>query len=350
MFNNIYKNKRVLIFGNTGFVGSNMCQFLLECGAEIYGFSNIKYYMHFDLLNIIYYIVQIYSEIEYYENVKKYIEEIKPDIIINLAAQALVKESYKNPKQTYETNILGTLNILEALRELNIKTVFLNITTDKVYLNKEQEKGYIESDEINGYDPYSNSKSCVEFITESYRNCFFNLNEYGKTHNTLIATLRSGNILGFGDMCENRLIPDIMKSYHNKEKLIIRYPNAIRPWIFVMDTIMGYLKVGEKLLEGKKEFSGAWNFSSDYSDMITVVELLNKIKKYIDIDFEVKEEKQEKETNILKLDSTKARTMLNWKPKYNIDQTLEETIMWYKEYYKNNKIITINQIKEYMEI
>jgi len=338
---NIYKNKNILIFGNTGFVGVNLVKFLLKicdnnCVITGYSDKNFDYYKSLNLINI----KQIYDKVENYNKVKQTIDYYAPDIVINLAAQSLVKISYQNPKETYETNILGTLNILEAIR-LNKKVkVFLNVTTDKVYKNKEQSIGYIETDELNGYDPYSNSKSCVELITESYKNSVLNQT------NTLVATLRSGNIIGMGDFGEYRLIPDIIRSWENKKVLQIRNPHAVRPWVFVLDTIMGYLKVGEKLLEGNKNFEGAWNFSSNYSDMITVENLVKQVQNIIDIKYEVKSE-IELETNYLTLDSTKARKMLNWKPLYNIDRTVSETMRWYKEYITNNKIITEQQIEDY---
>jgi CDP-glucose 4,6-dehydratase len=337
----IYNGKTVLIFGNTGFVGTNLVLFLNRiCNCNIIGYSNSDFFEYFNRISN-YCSNQYYDDITDFNKVKYAIDFNHPDIVINLAAQAIVKTSYQNPKKTYETNILGTLNILEAIKQNGKVKAFVNITTDKVYKNKEQKEGYIETDELNGYDPYSNSKSCVELITESYRNCFFKDNE------TLIATLRSGNIIGMGDFGNHRLIPDIIRSWRKNEIIQIRYPNAVRPWIFILDTIMGYLKVGEKLLEGNKSFGDAWNFSSNYSDMITVENLVKQIQNIIDINYRIQPE-TEKETNYLALDSTKARKILNWKPLYNIDKTVEETMRWYKEYITNNKIITDQQIDEYV--
>ena len=351
MLNNIYKNKTIFISGNTGFVGSNMTLFLLKLGARIIGYSD-KTYPHFNELtglNLLP-ITQYYGKVEDFDKLKKAVDENSVDMIIHLGSQPLVKESYKNPRQTYETNMLGILNLLEILRLKNSNIPLLNITTDKCYKNVEQIWGYKETDELNGYDPYSNSKSISELITEGYRNSFFNLDGYGKTHNTLIATGRAGNIIGMGDFGEYRLVPDIIKAWDKKETVDIRYPNAVRPWTFVLDIINGYLMLGAKLLEGKKEFAEAWNFSSELQDQVTVEEIIKKINKYIPVDYKIDESNRDKETTTLRLDYTKAKLKLKWSPWLDIDENIEWTVEWYKRYYEDGKIITEDLIDDYFRI
>jgi len=350
IFNDIYNKRTILLTGNTGFVGSNMTLFLLKLGARVIGYSD-KTYPHFDELASSGQlpITQYYGNVEDFDCLRKAINENSIDLIIHLGAQPIVKRSYIDPMGTYRTNVLGILNILEILRLKNSKIPLLNVTTDKVYKNVEQIWGYKETDELNGYDPYSNSKSISQLITSSYRNSFFNLDDYGKTHNTLIATAMAGNIIGMGDFGECRLIPDIINSWKNKETVEIRYPNAIRPWTFVLDIVRGYLMLGAKLMEGDKDFAEAWNFSSELEDQITVENVIRKINEHIEVDYTVDESNRDKETTILRLDSTKAKTILKWKPLLNIDDSIYWTVEWYRNYIENDRVTTEDDIEIYFQ-
>jgi CDP-glucose 4,6-dehydratase len=341
---NEYKNKTVLITGNTGFVGSNLCLFLQKLGANIIGYSH-KTYLHYDQLALD--MVQYIGDIRDFKLLKNVINNHKIDLVVHLAAQPLVKTSYLFPRLTYDVNVNGTLNLLEILKQTKKVPACINVTTDKVYKNKEQMWGYKEDDELGGYDPYSSSKSVSELFTETYRNCFFSLNDYKDTHNTLIATARAGNILGMGDFGEYRLIPDVMKAWSKDEVLSIRSPYAIRPWSYVLDIIRGYLMLGSKLMEGEYEFAEAWNFSSNLENMITVKEVLMELyrsedRKYIIDDYE------DVETNVLRLDSTKAKLRLGWEPQYGIHDTLYIVRRWYKEFYETGEILTEKFIDNYL--
>ncbi|MBI5208113.1 MAG: CDP-glucose 4,6-dehydratase [Candidatus Firestonebacteria bacterium] len=350
LFNNIYKDKTVLITGHTGFKGSWLALWLNMLGAKVIGYSlnSITETNHFDLLNMD--INSIIGDVRDPKKIKEVFSSYNPDVIFHLAAQSLVRRSYKNPIETFETNLMGTINIFEASRITESVKAIVNITSDKCYENKEWLWGYRENEPLGGNDPYSASKACAELITNSYRNSFFNLNEYGKSHNVLLASCRSGNVIGGGDWAEDRLIPDIMRSIHKKEKVVIRNPNSIRPWQHVLDPLFGYLKVGQKLLENKKEFAEAWNFGPTSNENVAVEDIVKMIKNSWDkFDYEIKQNNINlHEANFLKLDSSKAYTKLKCKNIWNIKKTSEKTVEWYKEFYENNKVITVNQLDSYV--
>ncbi|PRN00938.1 CDP-glucose 4,6-dehydratase [Arcobacter cryaerophilus gv. pseudocryaerophilus] len=350
LFNNIYKNKTVLVTGHTGFKGSWLIFWLKKMGANVIGYSlNIPTQPnHINLLEID--IVSIQGDIRDENKLYETFETYKPDIVFHLAAQSLVRESYENPIETYETNVIGTLKVFEACRKNNVKAI-VNITSDKAYENKEWIWGYRENDPMGGYDPYSSSKGCADLLANSYRNSFFNLKEYKKTHNTLLASCRAGNVIGGGDWAKDRLITDIMISVSQNKKVTIRNPKATRPWQHVLEPLSGYLHIGQKLLEEKIEFAEAWNFGPSDEGSISVKEVVENVKKYWDkIDYEITSDlKQLHEANLLKLDCSKAHTLLKWKDVWNSETTFEKTVNWYKSFYeKNENILTSSDLENYI--
>jgi CDP-glucose 4,6-dehydratase len=348
LFNSIYLNRKVLITGHTGFKGSWLSLWLTKMGADVCGYSLEPPTKpnHFELLNL-----DMRSEIgdiRNTENLNKVFKSFRPEIVFHLAAQPLVRLSYKEPLDTLTTNIIGTANLFEACRQCDSVKAIVNITSDKCYENKEWIWGYRENDPMGGYDPYSVSKGCSELVTSCYRNSYFNIKEYGKSHNILLASCRAGNVIGGGDWAEDRLIPDIMKAVSKGKTVEIRNPNATRPWQHVLEPLNGYLSVGQKLLEGKKEFAEAWNFGPDSSNTLTVGEVVSKIKdNWSDIKYNLGNEKGPHEAGLLKLDSSKALTKLKWQPKWDASTTFEKTTLWYSNFYNNKIINSYNDLNDF---
>jgi len=340
LFGGIYQNKTVLVTGHTGFKGSWLVFWLNKMGAKVIGYSLEAPTTpnHIELLELN--IVSIVGDIRNLEKLNKVFKQYKPDIVFHLAAQPLVRLSYENPIETYEINVMGTLKVLEACRNAKVKAI-VNITSDKAYENREWIWGYRESDSMGGYDPYSSSKGCSEILTSSYRNSYFNINEYKKTHNTLLASCRAGNVIGGGDWAKDRLISDIMISVSMNKKVSIRNPNATRPWQHVLEPLSGYLNIGQKLLEEQVEFASGWNFGPSDDGSISVERVVQNVKKYWDkIDYTIdKGLNQLHEANLLKLDCSKSHVLLKWKEVWNSDTTFEKTVKWYKAYYEDNKIV-----------
>lgn len=350
LFSNIYKNKTVLITGHTGFKGSWISLWLKKLGAKVVGYSLPAPTdpSHFELLNLD--IVSILGDIRDKKKLVQTFADYKPDIVFHLAAQTLVRYSYKNPIETFETNVMGTINILEACRYTPSVKAIVIVTSDKCYENKEWIWGYRENDPMGGHDPYSTSKGCAELATGSYRSSFFNPDEYKKSHNTLIASCRAGNVLGGGDWAEDRIIPDVMRAVSKNEKVIIRNPHAIRPWQHVLESLSGYLAVGQKLLEGKKEVAEAWNFGPANEDYIEVEKVVNHIKSHWHkVQYEIQINPTNfHEANILKLDCSKAYTKLKWKPVWHSSKTLEMTTLWYKMFYEKNTLLSSSDLDTFV--
>ncbi len=350
LFNNIYKDKVVLVTGHTGFKGSWLSLWLKELEANVIGYAlepptNPN---HFELLKLE--MISIIDDIRNREKLSDTFNKYKPDIVFHLAAQPIVRDSYSDPLYTLETNIMGTVNVFEACRKTNSVKVIINVTSDKCYENKEWLWGYRENDPMGGYDPYSVSKGCSELITSAYRSSFFNLNDYGKTHNILLSSVRAGNVIGGGDWAKDRLVPDIMKATSNNETVIIRNPDATRPWQHVLEPLSGYLLLGEKLLEGKKEFAEAWNFGPETNELVKVYDVVNLIKKYWNkVDFKIlKKAVDLHEANWLKLDCSKANIKLNWRSVWSSKKAFEKTVNWYRNFYEKNKINTLKDINSYI--
>jgi len=350
LFSGIYKGKVVLVTGHTGFKGSWLAYWLNKMGANVIGYSLEAPTSpnHIELLDELD-IVSIIGDIRDLEKLNKIMDKYKPEIVFHLAAQPLVRLSYSEPIETYEINVMGTLKVLEASKQNNVKAI-VNITSDKAYENKEWIWGYRETDPMGGFDPYSSSKGCAELLVSSYRNSYFNIDEYKNTHNTLLASCRAGNVIGGGDWAQDRLITDIMLSVSEDKKVIIRNPYATRPWQHVLEPLSGYLHVGQKLLEEKVEFSDGWNFGPSDEGSITVKQVVLNVKEYWDkIDFEVQQEPNAlHEANLLKLDCSKAHILLKWKNVWDSNTTFKKTVLWYKEYYEGGKILTKQDLECYI--
>ena len=346
----IYKGKRVYVIGHTGFKGTWLIALLDRIGALTGGYSLLpnSTTSHFDLIgnnnN------STIGDISDIESLEKSILAFKPEIIFHLAAQPLVRESYKVPHLTYQTNVMGTLNVLNAVRSCASVEAVVVITTDKVYENKEWVYPYREEDELGGYDMYSSSKACSEILVKSFIRSFFNINDYNIKHNVLIATARAGNVIGGGDWSNDRLIPDMIRAAIEKETTKIRNPNSVRPWQHVLDCLFGYLLLGEKLLKKQTEFASVWNFAPHSFDVKSVSEvglIAGRVWKDILLEVEISKENLH-EATLLKLDNTKALTELGWKPQLTTEAAIEKTIEWYMEFYRNNKVLTQFQINEYL--
>lgn len=349
LFGAIYKNKTVLVTGHTGFKGSWLIYWLHEMGANVIGYSleaptNPN---HIGLLNLD--VTSIVGDIRDLELLNETFATYKPDIVFHLAAQPLVRLSYENPIETYETNVMGTLKVFEACRANSVKAI-VNITSDKAYENREWVWGYRENDPMGGYDPYSSSKGCADILANSYRSSYFNPHEYKKSHNTLLASCRAGNVIGGGDWAKDRLMTDIMLSVSSDKKVSIRNPYATRPWQHVLEPLSGYLAIGQKLLEEKAEFGEAWNFGPSDEGSITVEAVVNHVKQHWDkIDYEIhRDPNQLHEANLLKLDCSKAHIKLFWKDVWDSETTFEKTVKWYKNFYEKGSVTTARDLSEYI--
>lgn len=334
--NEYFKGRRVLVTGHTGFKGAWLSMWLMEMGAEIIGLAldpttnpNI-----FDACILKEKLMDIRGDITDYDLVEKVIAENKPEIIFHLAAQAIVKESYINPKKTFETNAIGTVNILEASRKIGDVKVIINVTTDKCYENKEWNYSYRENDRLGGHDPYSASKACSEIITSAYRKSFFPIETFGDEHKTLIATARAGNVIGGGDWSDFRLVPDCIRSLVSGETIVIRNPEAIRPWQYVLEPLLGYLMLCKNLLDGRTEFAEAWNFGPGVLSAINVEDMTKlMITTWGKGAYEVKRDTSHHEAKNLRLDTSKSETRLGWKQSLDVNEAVTETVRWYKTFY-----------------
>lgn len=351
MFDNIYKDRKVLLTGHTGFKGSWLATWLQELGAEVVGIAlppNTNP-SHFDLLKLD--LESHFVDICHYDEVLKVIKKTQPEIIFHLAAQPLVRDSYAMPLETFATNVMGTANVLNACREIEALKAIVVITSDKCYENKEWVWGYREKDPMGGYDPYSASKGCAELVTTCFRNSYFNLNEFGKKHQVLLASARAGNVVGGGDWSKDRLIPDIMRAVSAGEKVLIRNPHATRPWQHVLECLSGYLCLGEKLLNGEKQFAESWNFAAASDAQISVLEIVKCMQKlWLKLQYEVKSEvHQPHEANLLKLDCSKANALLQWHGVWDLNETIEATTAWYRSFYESKKNMTLENINKYCD-
>ena len=283
-----------------------------------------------------------------YDLVKKCIKKIKPEIIIHMAAQPLVRYSYINPLETYSTNVMGTLNILEIARKVESVKVILNVTSDKCYENTKRFKPYKEHEPLGGHDPYSSSKACSEILTNSYRKSFYD------DAGIALASARAGNVIGGGDWSDDRLIPDIIRGFENKKNVLIRFPNSIRPWQHVLEPLLGYIQLIEKLYKKGRSFTGAWNFGPDESDTKTVKWITKKMSNFWGgaPKWKIDKKNHFHEEKYLKLNCSKAKKYLNWKPKLKIDNSLKMVVEWHLAFLskKNIKNFTIEQIKNFIKL
>ncbi|WP_330502767.1 CDP-glucose 4,6-dehydratase [Peribacillus frigoritolerans] len=353
---NFWKGKKVFITGHTGFKGAWLCLWLHALGAEITGYA-LKPPTSpslYDLCRIDELINSNIADIRDLSKLRTALVRAKPDIVIHLAAQPIVRLSYLEPVKTYEVNVLGTVNILESIRYavnmgIPIKT-FINVTSDKCYENKEWAWGYRENDPLGGYDPYSNSKACSELITSAYRNSFFNLKK-SQQQGVSISSARAGNVIGGGDWTTDRLIPDCVRALLSSQTLEIRNTNAIRPWQHVLEPLSGYLILAQKMHESNCHFAESWNFGPDYQDERTVGWLVHLLVKKWGNEILIKhiQEKKIHEAHILKLDCSKSKAELGWYPKWNLETALDKVIEWTKAYQAGSDVkeVCLSQIDEY---
>jgi CDP-glucose 4,6-dehydratase len=347
----IFKNKKILITGHNGFKGSWLTIWLSLLGAKVVGVSlpDKKLNNHFNLVKTKIKVKSYYFDIRNKKKLEKVILKEKPDFVFHLAAQSLVYKSILDVRFNWETNVVGLLNVLEALNKLNKKCTGIIITSDKCYKNLEQKKGYKETDILGGVDPYSASKASAEILFHSYFKTFIE----NKNNKLRLCTARAGNVIGGGDWSKNRLIPDCMKMWLKHKIPEIRNPNSTRPWQHVLEALSGYLDLSLRLDRDKNINGHSFNFSSDKIKNVTVLQFLKKIKiKWPEINWKVKKNNQFHESSLLQLDTFKAKKILNWKARLDIDETIEFVVNWYKNFQKNKKStfkISREQIIQFME-
>ena len=351
IFSNFFSGKRVLITGHSGFKGSWLTLWLNMLGAKIYGYALAPDDLPalFEILSLDRIVEHSITDIRDYKSLLEFIEYCKPEIVFHLAAQPLVRRSYLEPKLTYDTNIGGTVNLLEALKTVGCARVIVVITTDKVYTNKEWVWGYRENDQLGGHDPYGTSKACTELIADSYYNAFFK-----QTGTTFLSTVRSGNVIGGGDWSKDRLVPDCIRALKDGKDIPVRNPSAIRPWQHVLEPLRGYLTLATKMWDQGDAFTGSWNFGPDIYNTCTTQRLVELViaawgsGNWKD----VSEKNQAHEDAVLKLNCDRSQSLLDWRPANDINETISETVAWYYHYYCQKKMMfdfSEMQIETYMK-
>lgn len=345
LFSGVYKDKRVLVTGHTGFKGSWLSMWLSKMGSKVAGISLMPNTdpSHWELLNLD--IDSHIQDIRDFAGLKRIVDAIQPEVIFHLAAQPIVRLSYAKPLETYETNVMGTINLLEIVRtSLSIKAVVI-VTSDKCYDNKEWDWGYRENEAMGGKDPYSCSKGCTELIVSSYRHSYFSVSN----NQPLIASARAGNVIGGGDWAKDRILTDIVLSAKGSQKVQLRNPNATRPWQHVLEPLSGYLALGEKLLQGDHRFAEAWNFGPSASNNVSVRDLVMEASNcWPQVSYAVAQGNHPHEANFLMLDSSKAMKRLCWRPVWDFSKTVLNTINWYRNYYETGDTHTTQDLIKYV--
>lgn len=344
-FADTYRDRSVLITGHTGFKGSWLSLWLADLGASVSGLalSPGTNPNHWNLLGLE--IDDHRVDVREADDVAKLVADVRPEIVFHLAAQPLVRRSYRDPLETWSTNVMGTANVLEACRKTSSVRAVIVVTTDKVYENQEWPWGYRESDRIGGHDPYSASKAATELLAESYRKSFFDGSDA-----LLLTTARAGNVIGGGDWSEDRLIPDLFRAVDSRKTLEIRSPNASRPWQHVLECLSGYLLLGQKLLEEHRGCAGAWNFGPETESNRTVAEVLATLQQYwTGLSWTVSTESQPHETSMLYLDSAMAKARLGWQPIWSLQEALAATANWYHAFQAGNSSISREQLTAFIE-
>ena len=343
------KGKRVVVTGDTGFKGSWLSLWLHMAGAEVFGYSlpPENNQSHFSQLELGRLIKHEDGDVRDADHLTRFMQQSRPEIVFHLAAQALVRRSYADPKTTYDTNIGGAINLMEAVKQTDAIRALVFVTSDKCYKNIEVSRGYRETDELGGRDPYSASKAAAELVFSSFFESFLAKREYFGA-----ATVRAGNVIGGGDWAEDRIIPDCIRSLSNSQPIVLRFPNATRPWQHVLEPLSGYIQMADYLLDSPAEFNGAWNFGPAESDRYSVLDVANKA---IEVwgSGEIKIDKvspKMHEAGLLHLNCDKANSQMNWSPMWNFEQTLTNTVSWYRQVHDGKRIqeLSESQINEYM--
>ena len=332
-----WSHKRVLITGHTGFKGSWLSLWLQNMGAHVTGYalSPPTKPSLFEAAHVAEGMTSVSGDVRDFDSLSAVISEYSPEIVIHMAAQSLVRYSYGNPLETYTTNVIGTANVLESVRVAKGVKVVIIVTSDKCYENKEWLWGYRENDRIGGHDPYSSSKGCAELVTAAYRNSFFPVNQF-ELHGVAVASVRAGNVIGGGDWADDRLVPDIVRAFQEGRSVMIRSPQSIRPWQYVLEPLHGYLCLAERLYEGRLDFAGPWNFGPNDEGIKTVswiVDTMSKLWKGSARWETDSTSTHPHEANLLQLDCSRARNLLFWKPKLSLPLALEWIVTWYQNYY-----------------
>lgn len=350
-----WQGKRVFITGHTGFKGSWVSIWLHQLGANVAGYAlePPSQPSLFKICNIDRFITSIIGDVKDAASLSAAMQNTQPEIVIHMAAQPLVRASYEIPAETFATNVMGTVNLLEAVRSCESVKAVVNVTTDKCYENKEWFWGYRENESLGGYDPYSSSKACSELVTSAYRNSYFNQKDF-TTHKVALASARAGNVIGGGDWAEDRLIPDCINALVKGESIIIRNPHAIRPWQHVLEPLGGYLTLIQHLYEYGYSYAESWNFGPNEADAKPVKWIVENLCKLWGktTDYQIVQvENQFHEANYLKLDCAKANVRLNWRPQWNLEVALRKIVDWMKAYEAHEDMLDIcrKQIQEYME-
>ena len=338
-----FKGKTVLVTGHTGFKGSWLSLWLEKLGAKVIGFALDPYTSrdNFVISKLSDRMTDIRGDARNLDDFSSVVKKYDPEIIFHLAAQPLLTLSYKIPRETVETNVMGTVNVLEAFRKSKRARTLIVVTSDKCYENREWVYGYREIDPLGGYDPYSSSKAAAELIVSAYIRSFFNPDNYD-SHRKVVATVRAGNVLGGGDWREGRILPDCIRAIESDKEMIIRNPDSVRPWQFVLEPLNGYLVLASKMHKDPERYSGSWNFGPAANSIITVRKLVEKVIKYYGKGSmkEIQSKADLHESKLLNLDISKATYLLGWKPKLSIDEAIKMTIEWYKNY-KNESIASL---------
>ncbi|SCY87132.1 CDP-glucose 4,6-dehydratase [Desulfoluna spongiiphila] len=352
-FAGFYNKRRVFVTGHTGFKGAWLCLWLKMLGAEVCGYSfDIPTNPScFSLANVADGIVSINGDIRNYELLEKSIQDFKPDIVIHMAAQSLVRRSFENPVDTFSTNVMGTVHLLDVVRTIESVRAVVNVTSDKCYENQEWLWGYRENDPMGGYDPYSSSKGCSELVSSAYLRSFFNPGHY-EQHRVALASARAGNVIGGGDFAEDRLIPDVFRAFSNGDSVHIRSPHAIRPWQHVLEPLAGYLLLAQRLYIEGPRFIGGWNFGPHDESVLEVGQVVKQFAGCWgdDVQWTMDDGNHPHEAALLKLDCSKARTLLGWTPCLNVNQALEWSAIWYKTFRDHSdelQVLSLDQIRQY---
>ena len=351
LFADQYRGKTVLLTGHTGFKGSWLAYWLHQLGAVVVGYSlpAPTEPSHWDLLSLP--IRSEIGDINDWAQMQRVFNDTRPDVVFHLAAQALVRPSYRQPLATVETNVLGTAKVLECIRQTPSARAVVIVTSDKCYENPEDGRPLTEADPMGGFDPYSMSKGAAELVTASYRNSFFNPAQYGQTHRTLVASGRAGNVIGGGDWAADRLLPDLIRGSALGQPVVIRNPGAVRPWQHVLEPLSGYLLAGQRLLAGDVSAATGWNFGPATDDVLPVRAVVTRAKSRwnaVRVD-EQPSPANPHEAHLLRLDCTKAHGQLDWQPVWNTETAIDRTIDWYKTYYEQNRLCTETDLTAYVQ-